>query len=288
MNATKPVGQVIKYPGSKWKLADWIIQHMPPHETYLEPYFGSGAVFFKKPPVDNETIGDVDSDVINLFKTIRDHPEELAQLVEMTPWARYEYESIETSALEEETFIHTGDPLEDARRFLVRCWMAHGAKTSDRAGWACNIVPTKYGSIVSRWNRVPDIIRAIPCRLKQAQIECQPAEDLIGRYKKPEVLIYADPPYVRSTRTQRQYRHEMTDEDHIRLLNLLNEHPGPVLLSGYPSRLYEDYIGHWKQFFAKAHAQGTAERTEVLWLNPEAARRLSRVNGKLFGKEAMV
>jgi hypothetical protein len=84
---------VLRWPGSKWRLSDWIIQHMPPHEVYLEPFFGSGAVFFNKMPSDTETINDLDGNVVNLFRVIREHSEELAALIDMTPWSREEYNS---------------------------------------------------------------------------------------------------------------------------------------------------------------------------------------------------
>ena len=269
---TAAIAPVLKYPGSKWKLANWIIKHMPKHESYLEPFFGSGAVFFRKPPLENETIGDIDGDIVNLFKMIRDRSDELAKLVEMTPWSRFEFESIEAETSAESSFIHSGDSLEDARRFLIRCWMAYGAKTDGKVGWACNIRPTTYGAITKRWNQVPTNILAISTRLKNAQIECQPSVKLIQRYRYPGVLIYADPPYVRSTLTQRHYKHMMTNSQHIELLEALNEHPGPVLLSGYQSKLYSDYLSHWKTKAINAYAQGTKLRQEILWINPVAAK----------------
>src|SRR5690606_6650859 len=110
------VPRILHYPGSKWSMAEWIIDHMPPHQTYLEPFFGSGAVFFTKPPSALETINDIDGDVVNLFRVIRDRPDELARLVDWTPYSREEYYNP----------YQTGgglDDLERARRFLVRCWM---------------------------------------------------------------------------------------------------------------------------------------------------------------------
>ena len=85
---------VLKYAGSKWSSTRWIISHFPEgyeKMTYLEPYFGSGAVFFNKNRSSIETINDIDARVVNLFKQIRERPEELARLIEFTPWARDEY-----------------------------------------------------------------------------------------------------------------------------------------------------------------------------------------------------
>ena len=87
------VKPVLKYAGAKWRIADWISGFFPPHEIYLEPFFGSGAVFFRKAPARLETINDIDGNVVNLFRVLREQPEQLAALIELTPWARDEYYS---------------------------------------------------------------------------------------------------------------------------------------------------------------------------------------------------
>lgn len=273
--ATAPV---LKYPGSKWNIADWIIQHMPEHTIYLEPFFGGGAVFFNKRPSQVETINDIDGNVINLFKIIRDHPDDLARLVYFTPWAREEFITIMTSAKDPDPFVKTGDELEDARRFLIRCWMAFSGVTSDRTGWACDVAGKQYSGISRRWCRVPEQILQAAERLKKAQIENQPAVKIITRYRSVDTLIYCDPPYVRSTRWNRMYKHEMTDQDHIELLEILDKHPGPVLISGYDSDLYNERLYHWQRRTTLGLAAGYKKRTEVLWLNQVAA---SQINGTL-------
>lgn len=272
------VGPVLKYPGSKFTIADWIISYMPPHQVYLEPYFGGGGVFFAKKPAVVETINDVDGQIINLFRVIREKPEQLANLVYWTPWAREEYQSLLTSASNVEYFKTTGEPLEDARRLLVRLWMAHGGKTSDRNGWRHN-VQSKVGNNCARvWHNVPERILAAAQRLKDAQIECRPALELIERYRYSEVLIYADPPYVLDTRREkRQYKHEMTNNDHIALLDVLDAHPGPVLLSGYSCPLYNDRLKHWERHSCQSIAEGGRKREEILWLNPIAAEAKSQM-----------
>lgn len=258
--------RILQYPGSKWSLADWIISHMPPHTTYLEPYFGSGAVFFNKTPSALETINDLDGDVVNLFKVIRDNPGELAHLVKWTPYSRQEY-------YESYHLIENMSDLERARLFLVRCWMARGGKTSDRTGWKHNIDVAKAPNnrMPDQWSKVPDRIISVTERLKSVQIEQQPATKLIKRYNSPSVLIYVDPPYILSTRSKRLYKHEMKDSDHIELLDILDKHSGPVLLSGYDHEIYNDMLGHWRREEKQALAEMGRIRTEVLWINPIAA-----------------
>jgi DNA adenine methylase len=268
---------VLRYPGSKWNIARWIVKHFPPHSTYLEPFFGSGAVFFVKPPSHTETINDINGDVVNLFRVIRERPKGMAALIEKTPWARAEYY---------ESYERTGEALEDARRFLVRCWMARGTKLCHRTGWRNDIQGRQGTSCAKIWNSLPVRILAVAERLKQAQIENQPAMQLIERYKHPCVLIYADPPYLLATRREKaQYAHEMTDEQHAELLDALDQHPGPVLISGYDCQLYQDRLSHWKRKTTRALAEGGRRRTETLWINPVAAATLTVEQVTIFNKE---
>lgn len=255
------IPRILHYPGSKWSMAQWIISHMPEHISYTESYFGSGAVFFNKPRATLETVNDLDGEVSNLFTIIRDRPDELARLIHWTPYARTEYyRGYETE----------GSEIERARRFLVRCWMARGGKTSDRTGWR-HIIDLNAPHPAKDWQLLPDKIMAVTDRLRGVQIECQPAVKLIQRYKRPEVLIYADPPYILSTRSKRMYKHEMKDHDHEELLSVLLDHPGPVLLSGYDHPMYNGFLKHWRREERKVQAEAGKTRTEVLWINPIAA-----------------
>ena len=219
-----------------------------------------------------ETINDLDGNVVNLFRVIREMPEALADAIQWTPWARKEYEDILPDRGIMETFVQTGDPLEDARRFLVRMHMGFGAKTSDRTGWRNNITGKGRGTSQPKvWSQIPAKILAAAERLKEAQIECQPALQLIERYRKPEVLIYADPPYLLETRSKRIYAKEKDRAAHEKLLDALDEHPGPVLISHYACELYNNRLKHWTRRTTRAIAELGQEREEVLCLNPVAA-----------------
>lgn len=258
----KTGGPVLKYPGSKWRLAPWIISHLPPHQVYLEPFFGGGAVLFNKPPSALETVNDLDSDVVNLFRVMREQPDELARLISLTPFAREEFYLCHEK---------TGVPLEDARRFLVQIWQGFAGRTSSPSGWAHFRCAIKGGDLAARFSRVPERILATAHRLKHVQIECLPALELIPKHKSKEVLIYADPPYPLATRTGgKMYKHEMTDGDHVQLLAMLNDHPGPVVLSGYACDLYKDALVGWSMVTRRQTTQQGVQKEESLWLNPAA------------------
>jgi len=257
---------VLKYPGSKWRLADWIVSLMPPHKSYLEPFFGSGAVFFTKPPSRIETINDLDGEIVNLFRVIRDRSEELERIIALTPYSREEYET----AWMQHNAGEVTDPVELARLTLIRYWQTHGSRSYYKSGWKLDRAGREYAYAVRYWNSLPAWIAAAVERLKEAQIEQAPAVEVIRNFAHPEVLIYADPPYVLSTRKQPQYNVEMVDNArHIELLEALLDHPGPVMLSGYDNDLYNEMLPGWMKLHHKSQAENGAARVETLWLNYE-------------------
>ena len=164
---------VLKYPGAKNRIADWILQYIPPHEVYLEPYFGSGAVFFSKQPSRIETINDMDKEVINYFRVIREQPEKLVEILKMTPYARDEY----YNACE---YIETDTDLERARKFAVRCWQGFGCSNRYRNGFRSSQRKTSPHT-TKEWRSIPDRLLIAAERLKNAQIENLPAVELIKR-----------------------------------------------------------------------------------------------------------
>ncbi len=118
---------ILKYPGAKWRIAKWILAHMPQHEGYVEPFFGSGAVFFNKRPSRIETINDIDGEVVNFFRVCRARPNELADTIALTPYAREEKDSSVNAVC--------NDELESARLFAIRCWMTIGGAFATDSGW---------------------------------------------------------------------------------------------------------------------------------------------------------
>lgn len=265
--------KVLKWPGSKWSIADEIVRMMPKHNIYLEPFFGSGAVFFNKPICNTEILNDLDGEVVNLFKEIRDNPKELAKAVKFTPYSREEYmESYKRNEKE-------SGSIEKARQFLVRCNMARAGMQYYSSSWrhAGPVLGATTKQRVTRdWNRVPERIFEAAERLKDAEIENKNAFELIKKYNRKDCLIYVDPPYLLSTRRQRYYNVEMTeDEEHREILGLLKNHLGPVIISGYDSRLYKEVLNGWNKKEINTNAEQGKQRTEVLWFNYELPKQIS-------------
>ena len=256
---------VIKYPGAKWSLAHWIIGHFPPHHSYLEPFFGSGAILFTKPRSNIETVNDLDSDIVNLFYWIREEPERLARLIHWTPYAREVYDRAFEMQYTE------SDPLRRAADFCARMMQGHGFRTTgEKVGWKNDVQGRERAYAAKAWVDMPDTILQAAERLRGVQIEHTPAVELIRRFNFPNVLIYCDPPYLRSTRhMKKQYRHEMTDEDHMELLCALKAHQGPVLISGYASEMYDSVLNGWRRETTTTTDQTSRVRQEVLWMNFE-------------------
>jgi len=264
------VNPILKYPGAKWRLAEWIIGHMPQHVGYVEPFFGSGAVFFNKRKSKIETIADLDGSVIRFFRTCRERPDALAYAISMTPWSREEF-------LLSDFCDDQVDDVEAARQFAVRCWMTFGARTHCKTGWRNTTGKNRNNGPdnPTMWRRLPEIVHKVADRLRDAQIENRPALEVIAHNSGSEILIYADPPYLKETRTLNgdQYRHEMTDADHVELLNVFCACDSMVLLSGYDCELYNDHLHGWNKVTIDTKAERGVTRTECLWINQLAQER---------------
>ena len=248
---------ILKYPGSKWRISEWIISHFPKHKVYCEPFFGSGAVFFNKTQTYIETINDIDRNIVNLFKVCRDSPEKLSRLIEFTPFARDEFV---------DCYKPSNDPIEQARRTLVRYHQSFGTSNSSKNSWR-NVQTYGGPRTATMWNYLPRIIFEVCDRLKEAQIENIDALELIRRYNDTNTLIYCDPPYLQELRKKNIYRHELTDEYHIELLKELKSSKSKIVLSGYDNNLYNDVLGDWYTDIKQTTAQMGLHRVEKLWMN---------------------
>lgn len=256
---------ILKYPGGKWRISEWILSFFPEHKVYVEPFFGSGACFFNKKPAYIETINDMNGDIVNLFRVCRDYPEELATSINLTPFSRDEFISCNASS---------DNPIEQARRTLVRYHQSFGTSNSSRNSWKNT---QTYGGprCDTMWNHLPETIVKCCERLKEAQIENTDALTLIERYNDEHTLIYCDPPYLQSLRKRNLYACEMKDEQHIKMLNLLKKSKSQIVLSGYDNDLYNSELSDWNTAEKETTAQYGLHRTEKLWMNFEPFGQLS-------------
>ncbi len=248
---------ILKYPGAKWRISDWIISHFPEHKVYLEPFFGSGAVFFKKEPSYIETINDIDGNIVNLFEICRNYPEELANLISLTPFARDEFINC---------YVHSDNPIEQARRTLVRYHQSFGTSNSTKRSWR-NVQTYGGPRCATMWNYLPDTIKECFERLKNAQIENIDAIELIGRYNDEKTLIYIDPPYLQCLRKKNMYACEMSDIEHKKLLEVILNSKSKIILSGYDNDLYNSTLVDWNTDKKETTAQMGLHRTEKIWMN---------------------
>lgn len=263
---------VMRYHGGKWRLASWVISHFPPHRVYVEPYGGAGSVLLKKAPAFAEIYNDLDDGIVNLFRVLRDpeQAEQLRRLCELTPFARAEFQA---------AYELTDDPIEAARRILVRSWMGHGASGVRQHKTGFRVNPHRQRTTATMdWNGWPEAVPAMVRRLRDVTIEHRPAVEIIAQQDDPHTLFYLDPPYPFSTRSQKRkrgdlyhgYRHEMKDADHEAMLELVGRLEGMVVISGYGCELYDDALADWRRVETKAFADRGEERTEVLWINDAA------------------
>ncbi|ANZ35301.1 DNA methyltransferase [Lentzea guizhouensis] len=254
------------YFGGKSRLAGDIAATFPEHTHYVEPYAGSLAVLLAKQPSVMETVNDLDGDIVHFWKVLREQPTALARACALTPHSRAEHAAARDRPAEL-------DDIERARR--VWTYLTQGrAGILRNTGWRHYVAPSGSSTSMPKYLRgYVDRMAAAAERLAHVSLECRPALDLIERYgRSPEVLLYVDPPYLGSARVWgNNYRHEMrTDDEHRELATALNNCAAAVVLSGYPSPLYDELYAGWHRttFEATTGQGGTrGERTEVLWAN---------------------
>jgi DNA adenine methylase len=268
---SKPTRPPLRYHGGKWRAADKIIPLLPPHMTYVEPFGGGGSILLRKNRSVHEVYNDLDGDIVNVFRVLQ-HEEEskrLISLLELTPFSRDEFKI---------AYEKTECQVEQARRTIIRSMMgfsSSGATKSSTGFRSLDRVDGRSNS-AAQWNSLPDYLHLVTKRLGGVIIENEPAIDLIKRLDNKKALHYVDPPYLPDTRSSMKtgstyYRHEMTEDDHIELIQLLQTVEGKVLLSGYNSDLYNDTLSDWEkvQFPSRAaSARGTVLRNECVWIKP--------------------
>lgn len=256
------------YYGGKTTLAQQIVDHLPSHRHYVEPFAGSLAVLLAKPASPMETVNDLDGNLMTFWRVLRDRPDDLMRVCALTPHSRAEHQAAYD--------LSVTDDLERARRVWV-CLTQGRGNTLRRTGWRHFQDPSRRGptSMPDYLTSYVQRMRGAANRLAHVSLEARPALDIITDYgRHTEVLIYADPPYLGSTRSSRQYAVEMShDDEHQQLADALLACRASVVLSGYPSPLYDNLYATWHRVeFGTYTGQGnhtdsTDRRTEVLWSN---------------------
>lgn len=263
--AAPPTRPVMRYHGGKWRMAEWIAGLFPPHHAYVEPFGGGASILLRKERAPIEVYNDLDDGIVNVFRVLRDpaQAEQLAQACALTPFSRAEFMG---------AWDDSADPIENARRTIIRSQQGIGAKKkASRNGWRSRLTG---GSPAATWARWPDQVYSWCQRLQGVALENLSWQRVLEIYDAPTTLFYCDPPYLLGTRAwdhRAIYEHEMSDADHLELLQALQRATGMVVLSGYRSDLYDAELGGWTRLERKARAQGNLPRVEVVWMNPAAA-----------------
>lgn len=275
---------LFRYYGGKWRLSSWIVQSFPEHRTYIEPFCGAASVFFKKERSYSECLNDVNGEIVALFKVLQTDSlkEKLIQRLQATPYSRAEYDK----AHEHSQNISV---VEMSRRLIVRSLMGFHAdsvvKGNCKSGFR-NDLDRKYTVSSHQWASYPKCLDEFSERLKGVVIEHSDAFYLFKKWKDKDYLWYLDPPYVHSTRTdfnKHSYLQEMSDNDHHKLLETIQELKGSVVLSGYDSAIYEQLETNGWRKETKIYRNITFQsgaRTECLWLNPKCQRELLKTRNK--------
>ncbi len=263
--------------GGKYNHLDWLLPLLPETTHYCEPFGGSAAVLINRKPSPVETYNDIDGEVVNFFRVLREHKDELLEAIGLTPFSREELRIAVNGHSEKLT------ELERARRFFVRARQVRTglAQTASEGRWAhCKLTSrSEMAGAVSRWLGSVEGLSEIAQRLLRIQIENAPAIEVIQRFDSSETLFYCDPPYVHESRSDTNaYAFEMSNDEHRELSRVLHQVAGKVALSGYHSDLMDELYCDWKYIEAptkKAHSTNTGadnnkhDRTEVLWVNAE-------------------
>lgn len=271
---TRPL---LRYFGSKFRLAPWIIPLFPEHTTYVEPFGGGAGILLRKSPSYNEVYNDLDGEVVNLFRVLRTKPYELIAAIQLTPYSRQEQRL---------SFEQSNNDLERARRLYVRCWQSHGGgRTQWRSGWRYEIGDKRGKKVVNDWNETKHLWSIVE-RLKTVQIENDDAIQVIKRYDSPDTLFYLDPPYLPEVRSDRwnkkAYTCELDSNYHKGLAEILNNITGMAIISGYQSEKYDQWFPGWINFQKKSRTDFQSEGTECVWLSPNLQRKQKQLELEIF------
>jgi DNA adenine methylase len=285
------VGRPLRSPtgcwGGKGLLAARLVDLLPPHDAWVEPFFGGGSVFFRKPPAALETVNDIHDAVVGFYRVVRD-PEQYAAfcaLADLTPYARVEYEACRA------TWQTEPDSVRRAWAWFVTIRQSFGGYDGARGSWGYRAT-ARDGAARGRWPSCLADLPAIHERLRHVQIEHGDWRAIVARYNAPDALLYADPPYLLETRTGgNRYAHEMSMADHADLTAALLGWRGMAVLSGYRYDAIHAPLeaAGWERVDMDVAVNVSRQleglrRVESVWSNPAAIT--ARRQPSLFSKES--
>ncbi len=253
--------------GGKYSHLDWLLPLLPACHHYCEPFSGSAAVLLNRPPAPVETYNDIDGEVVNFFRVLREQPRKLMDALRLTPFSREEFFWSLDPTLQDNS-------LERARKFFIRARQTRTglAQTATLGRWAnCkNTSRAGMSGVVSRWLGGVEGLEVVAQRFITVQIENRPAVEVIRLYDDKQTLFYCDPPYLHETRGDaKAYGFEMSEREHRLLARELNACKGRVALSGYRHSLMDDLFKGWRRFDAPAKVCHSVKqmRQECVWMN---------------------
>lgn len=261
---------VLRYHGGKWTSRKKIHAFMRgPHTVFCSWMSGAGSVELTKEKVHTEILNDRWSVVTNLFTVLRnsEQAKELKRLLELTPYSREEWNKVNST-----DWQLISDPVELARVTIFRSFAGFGsASTNPGYSTGFRSSSSRSGSgPATDWKNYPKHIESFTERLQGVCIENKHYKSLCFQHDSESTLHYLDPPYVLGTRNTngQAYAYEMSDADHVEMLDYARQMKGQVIISGYANELYDDLLQDWKRETFHAYADGAKDRQEVLWLNP--------------------
>jgi DNA adenine methylase len=276
--------QPLKWWGGKGYLAPRIIDLMPRHLHYVEPYGGGLAVLFQKDPFDvrhqwgeksyeqgiSEVVNDIYRPLQNFWDVLQGETAfgHFCRMAEATPFSEIEFGRAESRICPD----HRQD-VEAAVAFFVRCRQSRAGGFRDFATLSRNRTRRKQNEQASAWWNAVDGLAAVHARLKRVVILCRNAIEVIQQQDGTKTLFYLDPPYLPTTRASTgNYAHEMDEAAHRELLATIRACAGKVMLSGYSNDLYDGALHDWNRHdfeIDNKAAGGDVKRimTECVWCN---------------------
>lgn len=266
--------------GGKFSHLNFLLPNLPRTEHYCEPFGGSAAVLINREPSPIETYNDLDGEVVNFFRVLRDMKDELIEQIGLTPFSHKEY----VRAINEKGNTNLPN-LERARLFYIRARQTRTglAQTASSGRWAHCRLTSRAGmaGAVSRWLGAVEDLSLIAQRLLRVQIENRPAINVIERYDTPETLFYCDPPYPHESRgDSNAYEFEMSNEEHRELAIILHSVKGKVALSSYSCELIDELYGDWNRIEAPEKNCHSVKklRKEILLINYDRLENIEDLN----------